>query len=280
MLRSRVERRQRAVDAALAVARAHGLEPHSPVVLQDWNNTIVFLAPLPLVAKVSTSPLAEGSRSLAREVGVAAHLAALGAPVIPPSTLLPPGPHRADGLTLTIWEHCPGEPVAESEFEAAGFALAEIHEALLDYPGDLPRFEQQIEEVSRVLDRDDTMPTLAQGDRAFLREQHASIAGALASRSFDKRPLHAEAHLGNVLHTAGGLRWFDFESACLGPVEWDVTTLPEGARGAFPADRELLELLERARSLCVAVWCWVQPERAPEVAGAASFHLRLLRGAS
>jgi hypothetical protein len=32
------------------------------------------------------------------------------------------------------------------------------------------------------------------------------------------------------------------------------------------------------RSLCVAVWCWAQPERAPEVDEAADVHLRLLRG--
>jgi hypothetical protein len=52
------ERRRRAIAAASGVARGYGLEPTNPVVLQDWNNTIIHLRPFPVVAKVSTSPLA------------------------------------------------------------------------------------------------------------------------------------------------------------------------------------------------------------------------------
>jgi hypothetical protein len=277
MFRSPEERRERAVRAAVAAARELGLDPTSPSVLQDWNNTIVRLAPLPLVAKVSTSPLADGSRSLAREVSVAAHLAARGAPVIPPATLLPPGPHHVEGLVLTMWEYCAGEPVDESDAESAGTALAAVHEAFRDYPGDLPRFDEQIDEVGRLLGREDALPALSRTDRAFLQGQHGLIAEALSLRRFEERPLHGEAHLGNALRATDGLRWFDFESACRGPVEWDVTTLPERGRGAYEVDAGLLQLLGRARSLCVAVWCWVQPDRAPEVTEAAHVHLRLLR---
>jgi hypothetical protein len=282
MFRSPEERRERAVRAAVAAAREHGLDPTSPAVLQDWNNTTVHLAPLPLVAKVSTSPLADGSRSLAREVDVASHLADRGAPVIPPASVLPPGPHHVDGLVLTMWEYCAGEPVDEGDAESAGRALAAVHDAFLDYPGELPRFEEQIQEVGRLLDREGTLPALTRTDREFLREQHAAIAEALTLRQFEERPLHGEAHLGNVLRAVDGLRWFDFESACRGPVEWDVTTrtrcvLP---READTVDAELLGLLGRARSLCVAVWCWVEPDRAPEVAETARFHLRLLRDAA
>lgn len=49
---------------------------------------------------------------------------------------------------------------------------------------------------------------------------------------------------------------------------------------AFPGvDGDLLALLRRLRSLCVAVKCWLDPERGPEVREAARVHLRLL-GAS
>jgi hypothetical protein len=72
------------------------------------------------------------------------------------------------------------------------------------------------------------------------------------------------------MRTEDGLRWFDFESVCRGPLEWDLATLPDGALGSFSGyDRARLELLRQLRSLCVAVWCWLQPERAPEVAEAA-----------
>ena len=79
--------------------------------------------------------------------------------------------------------------------------------------------------------------------------------------------------------TQDGVRWFDFESVCRGPLEWDLSALPDRALGAFSdADRDLLANLRRLRSVCVAVWCSVQPDRAPEVAEAADFHLRALRG--
>jgi hypothetical protein len=47
---------------------------------------------------------------------------------------------------------------------------------------------------------------------------------------------------------------------------------------AFPSvDRNVLDLLRRFRSLAVAVKCWMEPDRDPELAEAAAVHLRLLR---
>ena len=51
------ERRQRACDAALGVAAGLGIRAVEGVVLADWNNTIVWLAPAPIVAKVGNQPL-------------------------------------------------------------------------------------------------------------------------------------------------------------------------------------------------------------------------------
>ena len=44
-----------------------------------------------------------------------------------------------------------------------------------------------------------------------------------------------------------------------------------------PIDTELLEILSLTRSVCVATWCWMQPERAPEDEEGAHFHLSPLR---
>ncbi len=273
-MRAAAERRARAVAAASAVARAHGLDPAEPVVLQDWNNTVVHLRPLPLVARVSTSPLAPLARSLERELAVASHLAARAAPVIPPSHLLPSGPHEHAGLLLTFWEYVEGRLAAHEDAAAAGVALAEVHRAFAGFDGDLPSFREQLGAVERLLE--DAPLSLAEGDRAFLRELYARLARELPE--CDERPLHGEAHLANAMVTHDGIRWFDFESVCRGPLEWDLSALPDEAHGAFgDADAHLLALLRRLRSLCVAVWCSVQPDRAPEVAEAADFHLRLQR---
>jgi phosphotransferase family enzyme len=260
--------------AASAIARAHGLGPANPHVLQDWNNTIVHLRPLPLVARVSTSPLAPLARSLEREVTVATHLAARAAPVIPPSQLLPPGPHEHAGLLLTFWEYCEGRLATEDDAVAAGAALASVHRAFAGFKGELPSFCEQLAAVEGLLE--DSPLALEYEDRTFLRELYARLVRELPDRH--EQPLHGEAHLANAMLTREGIRWFDFESVCRGPLEWDLSALPDEALGAFEAvDTPLLSLLRRLRSLCVAVWCSVQPERAPRVAEAAEFHLRAQR---
>ncbi len=143
-------RRERAVAAAAEVAGRYGLAGLQPVVLQDWNNTIVRLAPAPLVAKVSTSPLGQaGSRKLEREVAVAEHLYSAGAPVVSPARDLPPGPHEAAGLTLSLWELCRHDPETAVDERGAAEALKSVLAALVTYRGELPVFTDQLEEVGR-----------------------------------------------------------------------------------------------------------------------------------
>ena len=54
--------------------------------------------------------------------------------------------------------------------------------------------------------------------------------------SWPRRPLHGDAHTGNVLMTPSGPLWTDFEDVCVGPVEWDLAsmTITEDALAAYP----------------------------------------------
>jgi hypothetical protein len=89
--------------------------------------------------------------------------------------------------------------------------------------------------------------------------------------------LHGAPHLGNLLQTSEGALWTDFETACRGPVEWDLSGFPGRADEAFPKmDDGLLETLRLVRSLTVSTKCWAQFGRAAEVDEAAHFHLRML----
>ena len=79
------------------------------------------------------------------------------------------------------------------------------------------------------------------------------------------RPIHGDAHLGNVL---GPRLWGDWEDVCRGPVEWDVATLQaagrvfgdsDSARAEAVAaygdhDEELVEELLPLRVLFVSAW--------------------------
>jgi len=42
-------------------------------------------------------------------------------------------------------------------------------------------------------------------------------------------------------------------------------------------DWDLLRLLREMRSLCVAVWCWADPDRAPVLRQAGTYHLAVLK---
>jgi hypothetical protein len=107
------ERRQRALEAAVSVAESLGVAARNPMILADSNNTIVWLAPAPIVAKVGTSHFRDVElESLARELAVGEHLAQLGAPIVPPVRQVAAGPHRWGGLTLTLWQYA--EPIEQA----------------------------------------------------------------------------------------------------------------------------------------------------------------------
>lgn len=131
----------RAVAASISVTSAHGIRVDDPLVLGNAYSVRIHLRPAPVVARVST--IAPVLRSpieswLAREVSVAAFLAAQSAPVVAPSDILPPGPHYYDGLAMTFWRYV--QPVSDAAPEpgVTGRLLAELHVVLRDYPGDLP----------------------------------------------------------------------------------------------------------------------------------------------
>jgi hypothetical protein len=94
---------QSAVAVALAVARAQGVRCEDPVVLREAWHVLVHLAPSPIVARVSTglaSPGGPKPADVVRELAVASHAARLGAPVVPPTEELDPGPHWREALFI------------------------------------------------------------------------------------------------------------------------------------------------------------------------------------
>src|SRR5205085_12243127 len=97
-------------------------------------------------------------------------------------------------------------------------------------------------------------------------------------RDLDCRPLHGDAHLGNVLITGSGATWMDLDDVCTGPLEWDVASLSSDAWSEFGGiDRDLTSLLADLRSLCVSVWSWADFERSADAREAAIYHLEELK---
>ena len=272
--------RRFAVEAALGVVRKLGVPCDGPVVLSDANNTIVHLAPAPVVAKVGTSHFRDAHlESLERELAVAAYAAGRGAPIVRPTKDVPPGPHRWRDLTVTLWQYA--EPGRDARLASTGSAaaLAIVHTAMVDFPGSLPSFAVELEDARRLL-QPQRSPALAADDRRFLLSVVDDLQAELSKLSpAAYQPLHGSPHEGNWLCASEGLLLLDFETACRGPLEWDLAALDDRGVALFPdVDTQLIALLRRMRSVCVASKCWTEPDRTPEVFEAAHVHLRLLRG--
>ena len=204
-----------AVRAAVEVAAEQGLRSDDPVVLRDEWHVLVHLRPLPVVARVSSGrPYPEGppENAVVIELAVGSHAARSGAPVVPPSDLLDPGPHRRNGHIVAFWHYV--EPKREVEPKAVGEGLRSIHEALVDYDGELPSLHTA--DTARITDS--LEPS---ADAELLRELGLRQPGGRT------QALHGDAHLGNCLP---GPLWHDFETACRGPVELDLAALALSAR--------------------------------------------------
>jgi hypothetical protein len=276
------ERQARAINAAQVIAEEHGANRGSPVILRDTNHTIVHLTPQPIVAKVSVEKrFRQRSSSLEREVLVARLLAEAGAPVVRPTNTLPPGPHYVNGVELTFWDFCPHDPDADISASEAGRSLRVVHELLNETRPKLPllpTFTLQIDEADSLLRVPENVPLLPEKDRLFLCELHQIISADIGMASLDYQPLHGECHLNQAISSPSGVRWLDFEAACLGPREWDLAALDqEGVSAYGRADPSLLALLRTARLFCIVTWCWTQPDRASEVREAAEYHLAHLK---
>jgi hypothetical protein len=264
-----------AVAAAVAVAKAHGVRCEKPLVLRDAWHVLVHLWPSPVVARVTSGAPGVDPADVERELTVARHAARGGAPVVQPSDLLPPGPHRHDGHTLVFWRYL--VQAGKLDATAAGRGLHTIHASLADYDGELPR-AGRAEEVRAMLE-------------PFAPSDDVELLCELASRELPEgQALHGDAHLFNCLQTRAGPVWHDLETACRGPREYDLAALvlrdrshesdPDArlATAAYgPYDEERLDQALPVYASWVAASFMAAVARRPDAAPALERQLRFLR---
>jgi hypothetical protein len=265
----------RAVDASVRAAGLHGYVVEDATVLQRTNNTVVWLRPHEIVAKVGTSP--GGHAHLIREHEVAEVIAAKGAPIAAPIAGIYPIRDSKTGYIVTLWQRLENDPdYVIGEVEHA-LALRELHAYLAGYDRELPSFTARLALTHAALEDDPLATSLDPSVRSLLRETFARATNELVNFSYVERVLHGEPHDANLLATPTGLRWVDLEAVCVGPAEWDLAALPDGAHDLFPAiDTDLLRLLRTLTSAHVATWCSLRVGL-PGMRWHAQHHLRLVR---
>jgi Ser/Thr protein kinase RdoA (MazF antagonist) len=263
------------ITAAVEVAAAFGVASTDPTLLQETNNTVVWLRPEAVVAKVATRP--DARNDLRLEHAIAVELVAGGGEIAAPLPATVPIAHEATGFVVTLWERLDGVVQAQVKGGDLVQSLARLHDALAGTTYPLPSFRSSLLRARTALDNDTLMAAMLPADRAFLRETYDEWLSVLGDTAPSEYRLHGEPHEGNRLLTLAGLRWIDFESCCVGPLEWDFTFLPrEVDADLVDIDHGLLALLRRLNSARVATWCLAQ-SRFPGMRRHGELHLALLR---
>lgn len=156
-----------ACQAAADIAARYGIRADSPLLLQETNNTVVWLRPSDVIAKVGTR--ADSVHELQREYEVARDLAALGAPVASPLVDSPPTIDASTGFVVTLWNRLERDESAEPTASAVGESLGRLHHAMNACRVELPDFRVDIRRSRRILRARSRIPALAAADRALPR---------------------------------------------------------------------------------------------------------------
>ena len=247
-------------------------------MISDGINLLVRLDPAPVVARVATLAATirpDPAAWLAREVSVVGFLAGRGAPVVPPSDELPPGPHERDGFAMSLWRSVDHDPAVVPEAGEVGRMLAGLHRDLAAYPGELPFMPNLLEDTANSIEVLERGRAISAGDATALRNGLEQVKRWLSGLSGPVQAIHGDPHPENMVVTADGPLWIDFEDTCAGPVTWDIASLANSTRvagdaalaayGYTPEPGEL-EPFIRARLLSIAVWMALAGTRFPQYA--------------
>jgi hypothetical protein len=259
-----------AIRAAVEVALLFGIQSDDPKLVQETNHTVVWMRPAEVIAKVGTRY--EAAENLSREFEVATCLFAQGSPVIRPLPGSSPTRHRDTSYFVTLWERVERDGDERiSDLEVAR-SLQRVHADLAACNLSLPSFRITMGKARQTLFDDDQMRALPLVDREFLRRIFDRIRLRIDQFDVREQPLHGEPHEGNFISTATGIRWLDFENACVGPLEWDLAFLSDDVRKSFSSfDSDLLQALRALLDACITTWCGIQAHL-PEMRAAGAEH--------
>lgn len=211
----------RLLPALAAVCAAAGFDHRDARLLRNVGNVTFQLAAHPVVVRLVASPAL--LHRVPKVIAVARWLAEHDVPAVRlVETVEQPvrvGPHVA-----TFWHHAAATDVRPSGADLARL-LHRFHR--LPMPAvRLPSWRPLDIVRSRLADAD----TVADSDREFLFGRCAEVEAELVELRYElpPGPIHGDAYLGNLVASQDGPLLCDFDSACIGPREWDMTPMAVG----------------------------------------------------
>jgi len=243
---------QLAVAAVTSLAGTLNLQVNEAVVIQNSNQLALRLLPCDSFVRIALV----GQEVAALEVKVAQGLAALDGPVAALDGRVEPRRYEVDGFAATFWTYYETVLDRDSPSEYAD-TLHRLHAAMRSLSIEAPNFTERTAAAERLVANRDQTPALVKRDRALLLSTLHGAGQAIRRRVTAEQVLHGEPHPGNLLATTDGLLFIDFDTCCLGPIEFDVAHVPDEVSALYPGvDQVLLQECRRIVLAMVAAWRW------------------------
>ena len=266
-----------AIDAAISAARSFGLTVEDAVVLHDSNRAAIRLLPCDVVARVALGPHRAGMRF---EAKVARELEAVNAPVAGLEPRCGAGVFEQGAFVVSFWTYFAPQPEPLTPREQAA-ALERLHEGFRAVQFPAPHFTDRVAEARRIVHDPALSPALEAGDRQLLEDSLRKLTSLIQQRAVAEQLLHGEPHPGNLLSTAVGPLFIDFETCCRGPVEFDIAHADDAVAMHYTgADQELVALCSALKLAMVAAWRWDKDDLFPDGIAMGTDFVRQLREAA
>ena len=263
-----------AVAAATSTASGLGLRADEAKVLHVSNRLALRLLPCDVLARVARPT----HKAAEFEVGLAARLAAMDTPVALLDPRVAPRVYERDGFTITFWTYYAPETARELSPAEYADALSRLHVGMQHVDVKAPHFTDRVREAQILVGNRGRTPELDEADRDLLVNTFSRLMPLIAGRGGADQLLHGEPHPANVLNTKNGPLFIDLETACRGPVEFDLAHVPKAVSDCYVGvDHALLGDCRVLVLAMVAAWRVDPDDRFPSRRRAARELLAALR---
>jgi hypothetical protein len=250
-----------AVNAAITTVAGLRLSVDDAIVLHDSNRLVLRLLPCDILARVAHMADRAGA---AFEVELARLLAQSESPIATLDARVDPRIYVRDGFVVTLWTYY--EPLPPRVVGPADYArsLQQLHAGMRQIDIETPHFTDRVAEAQSLIGSPHDTPELPDADRRLLGKTLGSVTQRIVERTPAEQLLHGEPHPGNLLRTDKGLLFVDLETACRGPVEFDVAHAPREVAGHYvDVDPTLVDECRLLVLAMVIAWRWDRRDELP-----------------
>ncbi len=197
-----------------------GLNPDGAKLLRHQTNAVYLLESDRTVVKIARPDY--DIEHVKRTVDLTRWLLGQGFPTVPLCDIAQPV--IADGSAVTFWRYLPQTyPISAADIAEPLRRLHKLPAPPLTAVPELPRLDA----VSAIRYSIDREHILSEDDHGFLLERCESLKAVLNELRYERHPclLHGDPQHGNALRDGLGTVLCDWESAVIGPSEWDLVTI-------------------------------------------------------